>query len=119
MEELTSQQRQELEEHLHRLLGELQSVLASSEEGSRPVDLGQPIGRLSRMDAMQQQSVVQANRRNHELRLTRVRSALEAIESGEYGECRMCGEPIGYPRLKARPETPLCLSCQNEREARR
>ncbi|MCK5912686.1 MAG: TraR/DksA C4-type zinc finger protein, partial [Desulfuromusa sp.] len=33
-----------------------------------------------------------------------------------YGECRMCEEPIGYPRLQVRPESPFCLECQKQAE---
>ena len=36
------------------------------------------------------------------------------IEKERYGLCRRCGDPIGYPRLKARPESPYCLDCQDE-----
>ena len=32
--------------------------------------------------------------------------------------CRRCEEPIGFRRLQARPETPLCVACQNQRERR-
>jgi DnaK suppressor protein len=59
-----------------------------------------------------------ANRRSVELRLTQVRSALAALERGEYGACRRCEEPIGYRRLKSRPESPFCVACQRGRESK-
>ena len=82
------------------------------------MDLDEPIGRLSRMDAIQQQRMVEANRAGMQRRLAQVRGALERIEAGEYGECAACEEPIGYARLEARPETPLCIACQTKREKR-
>lgn len=54
-----------------------------------------------------------------ELRLRQVSAALSACESAEYGTCRKCEKPIGYRRLKARPETPFCLACQAQAEGRR
>lgn len=115
-EALTEAQSKELKEALAALSSQLTALLASTREDSKPVDLGQPIGRLSRMDAMQQQEMAQASRRGHELRVKQVRAALAAVRAGEYGDCRVCEEPIGYGRLRARPETPFCVRCQSSRE---
>ena len=89
-------------------------MLELSREAARPVDLDQPIGRLTRMDAMQQQSMTAASRREFDLRLRQVEQALSMIERGSYGTCRRCEEPIGIRRLEARPESPYCVECQNE-----
>lgn len=118
MEDLTSEQISGLQQDLLQLEQELKNLLLTSTESSRPVELDQPIGRLSRMDALQQQHMAKANRQGHEQRLLQVQSALKAIERDSYGDCRSCEEPVGYARLKARPETPFCLSCQEEREGR-
>ena len=114
--ELSPDQVTELNRDLLQLRKTLDDVLSVSAEGARPVSLDQPIGRLSRMDALQQQSMTQANRRNHRRRLQQVGMALAALARGDYGFCRRCEEPIGYPRLKARPETPFCVACQSRTE---
>lgn len=49
--------------------------------------------------------------------LSKIRSALERIDSGEFGICEMCGDDIGEERLKARPVTTLCISCKKKQEA--
>jgi len=116
--ELSDAQQQELVGALEALSLSLTALLASTSDDSKPVDLDQPIGRLSRMDAMQQQEMAQAARRGDELRLKQVRAALAAVEAGEYGDCRACEEPIGYGRLSARPETPFCVRCQSSNERR-
>ncbi len=119
MEPLGTDQIEELQRDLLSLQEELATLLSISSDGARPVDLDEPIGRLSRMDAMQQQSMLQANRRAAQMRQQQVEAALQRLRDGEYGECRECGEDIGFPRLKARPEAPLCLACQGLREKRR
>jgi DnaK suppressor protein len=91
--------------------------LEQSKDGARPVALSEPIGRLTRMDAIQQQEMTKANRSGYERKLNLVLAALRLIREEEYGTCRSCEEPIGYPRLKARPEAPFCLSCQEDRES--
>ena len=47
-----------------------------------------------------------------ELELKEVNQALAKLEKGErYGMCENCGEEIMLERLKAIPETPLCIKC--------
>jgi len=117
--ELTREQLQELHTVLETLLEEIDRSLSLSQEGSKPVDLDEPIGRLSRMDAMLQQSMTQAGRGNLEVRRRQVRESLKALSREEYGLCRRCDEPIGYRRLKVRPEAPFCLACQQKLESQR
>lgn len=48
--------------------------------------------------------------------LKKVQSSLTSIESGEYGYCEETGDPIGIPRLLARPTATLSLEAQQRRE---
>ncbi len=48
--------------------------------------------------------------------LTQVRSALDRIEEGSFGDCLICGNSIGEKRLEAVPWTPNCISCQEKLE---
>lgn len=104
----------ELRAALVALRDEMRDLLDRSRDGARPVNLDEPIGRLSRMDAIQAQSVTAENRRSYDLRLQLVQQALAAMERGRYGMCRRCDDPIGFPRLRARPEAPYCLDCQEK-----
>lgn len=112
MEELSDAEIAELQAALVELRTGLTELLHVMHEGTKPVGLDQPIGRLTRMDAMQQQSMTSAGRRDADIRLKQVEQALVAVERGLYGLCRRCDEPIGYKRLSARPESPYCLGCQ-------
>lgn len=116
MNGLTPEQLTELRDDLTALRKELDGLLDISEDVARPVELDQPIGRLSRMDAMQQREMAMANRAAHERRRGLVDEALEAIDDGSYGLCVTCERPIPFARLKALPETPTCLPCQERRE---
>ena len=114
--ELTPEQLEELHQDLLAERLRLLAHLRLSREGSKPVDLGTPIGRLSRMDAIQQQEMTKAGRSTFETKLSQVEASLEMYRKGEYGQCRFCEESIGYRRLKACPEAPFCLRCQDTRE---
>lgn len=116
--ELTDAQIDELRQELETLRDQLAAALEGSSDAAKPVGLEQPIGRVSRVDALQQQQMAKHNRRSAELRLAQVRAALAAVQSGDYGYCKRCDEPIGYGRLKSKPEAPFCVSCQGGNERR-
>lgn len=117
-EELTEAQEAELRADLERLETELTIQLEDGKASAATVSLDAPIGRLSRMDALASQQVAKAGQAAAQRRLEQVRAALRRIEEGDYGYCDRTGEPIGFRRLKARPETTLSLAGQAELEAR-
>ena len=46
-----------------------------------------------------------------------VEAALDRLQSGDYGFCDSCGEPINPKRLHAIPWATLCMPCQSSLEA--
>lgn len=116
MEELTAAQLEQLRASLIARRDALEAALRSTEDGARPVDLGEPIGRLSRMDAIQQQHMTRANRDTQAEELRGISTALADMDSEDYGFCRVCEEPIGFARLEARPASRVCVGCQSKRE---
>ena len=48
--------------------------------------------------------------------LKKVEKSLKMIDAGSYGYCEETGEPIGVPRLLARPTATLSLEAQERRE---
>ena len=113
MDDLTDVQIDELRADLLKLRENLRAFLKSSLEGSKPIDLDEPIGRLSRMEAIQQQQMTAAARSRSSLRLRQVEGAMQRITRDDYGFCIECDDAIGHKRLKARPETPMCVGCQD------
>jgi len=112
--ELTSAQIKELLSLLLSKREMLESQLSESREALKPVALDQTLqGRVSRMDAMQQQGVAASTHRHTSTTLQKVANALKRFKTQEFGYCRKCEEPIGYRRLKVQPESALCLSCQS------
>lgn len=50
--------------------------------------------------------------------ISKIDEALRRIEDGSYGYCEETGEPIGLPRLEARPIATLSLEAQERHERR-
>ena len=114
MDQLNQLQVAGLKSSLEQLQSELQQQLDRAKEATATVNLDQTLlGRVSRMDAMQQQSVALSTLNLTRKKLQRVQSALRDIDSGDYGFCKRCDEEIGFSRLKVQPEANLCIHCQD------
>lgn len=48
--------------------------------------------------------------------IDKIELALRKIDTGTFGICEECEEPISLKRLQARPETPLCIQCKEAQE---
>lgn len=105
---------QDIEKRLKTMLDELLQVSDTAKESARTVELDQArVGRLSRMDALQAQAMSIESNRRREQQIKRIKSALERLETGEYGLCLVCGEEINRSRLDVDPAAPLCIECAN------
>ncbi len=96
-------------------LEELARHDALGEEARAPVTLQQDsVGRLSRMDAIQQQAMAQAEERRRRAERTRIGAALARLDAGEWGWCVRCGEQIAAGRLKNDPSMATCVGCAGQ-----
>ena len=83
-----------------------------SEDYRKPVELDQQaVGRLSRMDALQNQQMHLEQERRRTAELDRIEKTLQRMSDDEYGHCHNCGENIEKKRLEFDPTTPLCVEC--------
>lgn len=71
----------------------------------------QSVGRLSRMDALQNQAMAKAQQARRGAEAHRLRAALGRIASGEFGLCEDCGERIAKRQLDLNPAVMMCISC--------
>ncbi|WP_158527333.1 TraR/DksA family transcriptional regulator [Pelagibaculum spongiae] len=106
-----------IQDTLDSLREQLQAELVQGNDSAAAVELDQnKVGRLSRMDAMQQQAMQQARLRSIQKRLSDIHRAEEALQHDEYGLCEECGEAISKQRMQVRPESVLCIGCAEKME---
>ncbi|HEU4748398.1 MAG TPA: TraR/DksA C4-type zinc finger protein [Gemmatimonadaceae bacterium] len=109
---LTREQRAELHAELERELARLDRTMSTSRDAARPVSLDQTsVGRLSRMDALQNQQMSADLHSRNEARHAEIVDALARVANGSYGTCARCAAPIAYGRLLVFPEARLCSAC--------
>ena len=91
---------------------ELEQLSNISKEARDTVELDQTaIGRLSRMDAMQQQAMAEAQERTRRHDLQRIELAHRRIADEDYGYCIDCDEEIPDGRLAIDPMAERCVRC--------
>ncbi|MBW8457815.1 MAG: RNA polymerase-binding protein DksA [Thiobacillus sp.] len=67
--------------------------------------------------SMEEEHMLEQRVRDRERKqLKKINSALKRIESGEYGWCEETGDPIGLPRLLARPTAEYSIEAQERHE---
>ena len=94
-----------------------EELLLQREDTSKPVILDQQsVGRVSRIDAIQQQQMAVANKYQAKVELKKIAEALIAISEEDYGYCEECDSPIPYARLQVKPTSTLCVGCQEKHE---
>ncbi len=104
-------------ERLAERLTELNDLAETGDAAAKPVELDQTrVGRLSRMDAMQAQAMSIETKRRREGEVLRINAALERINTGGFGNCFECDDPISIARLKFDPSTLFCITCAESRE---
>ena len=104
-------------EHLEGRRRELLQAEESGRDSERTVELDQSrVGRLSRMDALQNQAISRETGQRRRQALRQVDSALRRIDDGEFGACLECGESINPLRLEADPTVSLCIDCAQAAE---
>ena len=112
-DELTASQITELVNLLTQQKHELTRLLQDTQKNSAPVTLDQQsVGRVSRIDAIQQQQMAVANRDQAGIILKKISASLVRVANDEYGFCLECGEFIAYARLQVQAYAENCVGCQ-------
>lgn len=91
---------------------ELSELEKTNSDSRNTVVLDQSsVGRLSRMDAIQQQAMAKATLRKRKVEAMAIKAALIRLQDGEYGYCDDCGEEIPAKRLQLNPTAVRCVNC--------
>jgi DnaK suppressor protein len=91
---------------------ELERLVTAHHDDTRPVVLDQTtVGRLSRMDEIQNQAMSVETERRRIDETHRIDAALARMEEDEFGYCMTCGDEIEKKRLELDPAIPTCVGC--------
>lgn len=109
---LSTEELQALKSEIERQLERLERSMRVTDEGLKPVELNPgAVGRLSRIDELQNQALLENLHEREQIKLGGLLKALRRLEQGVYGLCVECEGPIPVDRLLVFPETATCVGC--------
>lgn len=80
-------------------------------ELTQPIAPNDAIGRVSRMDAINNKTINEASLRQAENKLKTLKIVLSKIDDNDFGICLKCKQAIPLGRILIRPESLLCVNC--------
>lgn len=96
---------------LDREIKKTRAIIDEYKLSSGPIAPDDAIGRVSRMDAINNRSIVQAAQRTAEEKLNKLEHMMDNIDRADFGDCARCGNKIPPGRLILKPESPFCVRC--------
>ena len=108
---MENEQKEKFQQHIIDKIQSLRKDIVTFKELTRPIAPDNAIGRLSRMDAINNRSINQAALNSSRLKLSMLNKAMGRINDLEFGICADCGKPIPAGRIMIMPETNLCVHC--------
>ncbi|MGB4845013.1 MAG: TraR/DksA C4-type zinc finger protein [Ferruginibacter sp.] len=108
---MTAAERQEIKAAINRKIKTTEEAIAEYKEMTKPVAPDVAIGRISRMDAINNKSVMEAALREAEAKLKKLQTAAEKIDDKDFGICTKCKGEIPVGRLKIMPGSTTCVRC--------
>lgn len=100
-----------IKEKINTMIDKCQRDIVDMEAMTQPVKPENSLGRISRMDAIQNKSVMEANLRNKKKKLSKLNLALSKLDSENFGICDTCGNEIQEARIILMPESTNCVRC--------
>ncbi len=88
-----------------------QEKINQLKELTKPISPDNAIGRISRMDAINNKSINEEGLRKANNRLLKLQRALDRKDKEEFGRCLACGEEIRFERMLFMPESTRCIIC--------
>lgn len=104
----------ELEEIKSLILSQMEEIkddIRHLQEVTKPITLDSSIGRVSRMDAINNKAINDMSLRDKKKTLQRLEKAMDRYDDGKLGTCMKCGGEIPLGRLKIMPYTTRCVKC--------
>lgn len=111
---MDKKQKEELKKIVLATQDEILHEIEELEIKTAPIAPDCSLGRLTRLDAMQEKSLNEAVLEKAKIRLKKIAFVLRKIDNEDYGLCSICEEEIPYGRLCIVPESTICVSCANE-----
>lgn len=102
---------EDMKQKINEEIEKTKKLIEDYKEMTQPISPDDAIGRISRMDAINNKSVNDAALRQAEEKLKKLNYVLKKIGSEDFGKCVKCGQDIPLGRILIKPESVYCVRC--------
>ncbi len=108
---MTQEERDDLKVRIEENIKKTEKELTYLEDATKPITPENSLGRVSRMDAINNKSVSEVALRSAKRKLNNLNLALHHIDNPDFGICSNCKRPIQAARLMFMPQSTRCVRC--------
>ena len=108
---MNKEDKQDIKKRILEELKKTEELILDYKESTKPISPENAIGRVSRMDAINNKSVVEAALRKAEEKLNKLKLVLDRVNDADFGPCMRCGNPIPIGRILLMPQSRNCVWC--------
>lgn len=112
---MTLEERKALREKINKEIIKIEAAIVPLLDATKPISPENSLGRVSRMDAINNKGVAEAALRSAKAKLSKLQLALKKVVNPDFGNCSMCKNPIRPARLMYMPESTKCVRCADRR----
>ncbi len=108
---MNKEDKQDIKKRILEELKKTEELILDYKESTKPISPENAIGRVSRMDAINNKSVVEAALRKAEEKFNKLKLVLDKVNDADFGLCMRCGNPIPIGRILLIPQSRNCVRC--------
>jgi len=101
----------EVKEKIVSEIEKTEKSILEYKEITKPIAPENAIGRISRMDAINNKSVAEAALREAEGKLSKLKYVLGQVDEDDFGVCVKCKKQIPLGRILLMPQSRYCVNC--------
>jgi DnaK suppressor protein len=103
-----------IENQIIEKIEKLETEIITLKDLTQPISPDSAIGRVSRMDAINNKSVNEAALRKKQTQLIALKKTVKNLDDPNFGKCIKCGEEIPIGRIMIMPESKKCVRCASK-----
>ena len=108
---MTIEDRKVLRKKINEEIVKVKAAIVPLLDATKPISPENSLGRVSRMDAINNKGLAEAALRSAKAKLSKLQLALKKVDDANFGNCSMCKNPIRPARLMYLPESTKCVRC--------
>ena len=108
---MTSEDKTHVRDRILEEITKTKLLVKTYRELTKPIAPENAIGRISRMDAINNKTVNESALKKEELKLKNLQIAIMKIDDADFGVCIRCKQPIPLGRILLLPQAITCVNC--------